>query len=190
MKNFFSKMWKAIKEFFRKQLVKIKQAPNIIPLVGLVVALVVYTLGMTDVSNTTLTTNMRGMGLAAFAATLFSILVVVAYMNSYPRRAKVKIPMLVVSYAFVAIISACQAFYLYRIQEFIANPDTTLDAEKTASMLGAQKLIIAHLIILGICVLLMSLLPLYAKLLRKINTRVQLPDDDLSEIKLDLEEDV
>ena len=85
---------KGIKEFFRKTLVSLKRKPQMIALIVLGLGFVYYSFNLTLVSNTTALINGPHMGLTEFATMLFSVLSLVCFMNAFPHRKKVNIPML------------------------------------------------------------------------------------------------
>ena len=86
-----------MKEFFRKRMVTLKRRTHLIPLVILAVAFVYYSLNLTVISNTTSLINGAHMGLAEFATMLFSVLSLVCFLNAFPHRKKVNVPMLVLN---------------------------------------------------------------------------------------------
>ena len=84
-----------LKEFWRKRLVSLKRKPHMIPLVVMAIAFLYYSLNLTHISDTTARIQGQGMGLAGFATMLFSMLSLVCFLNAFPHRKKVNIPMLV-----------------------------------------------------------------------------------------------
>ena len=93
-----------MKEFFRKQIVNLKRSPQNIPLVVLVVAFLVYSLNLTYISHTTSRIQGSGMGLYGFITMLLSMLSFVCFFNSFPRRKKPNMPMLILMFIMFAII--------------------------------------------------------------------------------------
>ena len=87
-----------MKEFFRKQIVNLKRSPQNIPLVVLVVAFLVYSLNLTYISHTTSRIQGSGMGLYGFITMLLSMLSFVCFFNSFPRRKKPNMPMLILMF--------------------------------------------------------------------------------------------
>ena len=77
---------KGIKEFIRKRIVALKRKPQTIALLAFALAFVYYSLNLTKISDTTAYINLPGMGLAGFATMLFSILLMVCFMNAFPHR--------------------------------------------------------------------------------------------------------
>ena len=104
-----------MKEFFRKRLVSLKRKPHMIPLAVLGIAFVYYSLNLTQVSNTTALINGQHMGLTEFATMLFSVLSLVCFMNAFPHRKKVNIPMLALMFLMVGGMIFCDIYYGGRI---------------------------------------------------------------------------
>ena len=169
---------KGIKEFFRKRLVALKRKPQTIALLAFGLAFVYYSLNLTKISDTTAYINLPGMGLAGFATMLFSILLMVCFMNAFPHRKKVNVPMLALMFVLVGIIIYAGVFYQGRITEALTrevNP-ITVGADK-AYIQAAMNMLSVHRIILIVGVALVALLPVYSKLLKKINTNVDVADN-------------
>ena len=158
-----------MREFFRKRLVTLKRKPHQIALVVLGIAFVYFTLNLTNFSNTTARVNRSGMGLAQFAMVLFSTLSVVCFMNAFPHRKKVRIPMLVLMFIMLAVIVAAGYVYEGQINGYIADG---MDVVKYPSILSAKHVLHAHRIILVVAAALTALLPVYTPLLRAINTNI------------------
>lgn len=162
------------KEMVRKFIVSLKRRPQMIPLAVFVIAFLVYTLNLSHVSDTTAKLQSTGMGLAGFAVMLFSMLSMVSFMNAFPYRKPVNKPMLILMFLMNAIIIVADVFYLNAVAGVQGNPDTavkiTLD---TAYIVYAQYYLQMHIVILAIAIVLTALLPVYSKLLRKINTNIE-----------------
>lgn len=177
MKEFFVKLGKNLKEFARKQIVKLKRRPSVIPLFCLIVCLLVYTFNMTKFSNTTSLIYGKNMGLAAFATTLLSILVIVSCSNAFPKRKKVRIPMLILTFIMIGIMVFCDIYYGQQIVHALTRENAPIEVtEDRIYITQAQAVLVWHIVLLGLSVIAIALLPLYTKLLQKINTRV-VPDD-------------
>ena len=110
-----------MKEFVRKRLVALKRKPQMIALVVLAVAFVYFTLNLTHVSNTTAGINYPGMGLSAFVITLFSVLAMVCFLNAFPRRKKVNIPMLLLMFLMLGGVVGCSFYYESQIDTKIVD---------------------------------------------------------------------
>ena len=163
-----------VKEMVRKFIVSLKRRPQMIPLAVFVIAFLVYTLNLSQVSNTTAKLQSAGMGLAGFAVMLFSMLSMVSFMNAFPYRKPVNKPMLILMFVMNAIIVVADVFYLGAISGVQGNEATRVAITKdTLYIVYAQYYLQMHIIILAVAIVLTVLLPVYSKLLRKINTNIE-----------------
>ena len=180
-----------MKEFFRKKMVGLKRKPQTIALTVLAAAFIYYSLNLTQISNTTAKVQGQGMGLAGFVTMLFSILSLVCFINAFPHRKKVNIPMLVLMFLMVGVIIYCDIYYNGRITNAITRADNPIDPTGANSYISiAAKMLKIHTIILIISAALTALLPVYAPLLRKINTSIEVAaNEDMGTIDLRGEED-
>ena len=160
-----------VSEFFRKRMVALKRKPHQIAMVVLAIAFVYFTLNLTNFSNTTARVNRAGMGLSQFVMVLFSTLSLVSFMNAFPHRKGVRIPMLVLMFLMVAAVFAAGVIYENQINGYIADG---MDVSKYPSILTAKHVLHVHRIILIAAAALTALLPVYTPLLRKINTNVEI----------------
>jgi glucan phosphoethanolaminetransferase (alkaline phosphatase superfamily) len=168
-----------MKEFFRKKMVGLKRKPQTIALVVLAVAFIYYSLNLTQISNTTAKVQGQGMGLAGFVTMLFSMLSLVCFLNAFPHRKKVNIPMLCLMFIMVGIIIYCDIYYGGRITNAITRADNPIDPTGANSYItAAQNMLKVHQIILIIGAALTALLPVYAPLLRKVNTSIEVAEND------------
>ncbi|MCM1042661.1 MAG: hypothetical protein NC350_00390 [Corallococcus sp.] len=183
-----------IKEFFRKLLVGLKRRPQNIALIVLLASFLTYSLNLTKFSNTTAEVGITPMGLCQFGIMLFSILAMVCFLNAFPKRQKPKIVMLVIMFVMIAAIIAFDVVYYIKVNEGVQNrlaQGYTMESivEKYPYWFTAQAILIAQIVLLGIASLLIALLPVYGKLLKKINTSVQTEDNGkLDAIELETEE--
>lgn len=175
-----------MREFFRKRLVTLKRKPHQIALVVLGIAFVYFTLNLTNFSNTTARVNRSGMGLAQFAMVLFSTLSVVCFMNAFPHRKKVNIPMLVLMFAMLALIIFCDYYYMGRITAALTRPENPIAiSANTLYIAKAYNMLNDHVIMLIVSVVLVALLPIYSKLLKKIKTSIEVAGNaDMGEIDI------
>lgn len=168
-----------MKEFFRKKMVGLKRKPQTIALVVLVVAFLYYSLNLTQISNTTAKVQGPGMGLSGFVTMLFSMLSLVCFMNAFPHRKKVNIPMLVLMFIMIGVIIYCDIYYGGRITNAITRADNPIDPTGANSYItNAQNMLKVHMIILIIGAGLTALLPVYAPLLKKVNTSIEVAGND------------
>ncbi|MBR1585956.1 MAG: hypothetical protein IJ662_10480 [Clostridia bacterium] len=166
------------KEFCRKRLVALKRKPQTIALLAMAIAFLYYSLNLTQISNTTARIQGQGMGLAGFATMLFSILSLVCFLNAFPHRKKVNIPMLVLMLLMVGIVIYCDSYYGGCINTAITRAENRIDPTGANAFIAtAAHVLNVHTVILCVGVALVALLPVYAKLLRKINTNIDVEDN-------------
>ena len=175
-----------LKEMVRKFIVSLKRRPQMIPLAVFVIAFLVYTLNLSQVSNTTAKLQSSGMGLAGFAVMLFSMLSIVSFMNAFPYRKPVNKVMLIVMLVMNAIIIVADVFYISAVDGVQNNLETRVAITKdTAYIVYSRYYLMVHIIILAVAIALTVLLPVYSKLLRKINTNIEIEGNaDMGEIDL------
>ena len=165
------------KEFLRKRIVSLKRKPQTIALVVLALAFVYYSLNLTQVSNTTAKIQGAGMGLCGFVTMLFSILSLVCFLNAFPHRKKVNVPMLVIMFVMLAAVLYCDFYYGGCITHAITRENNPSDVEANPYISRAARMLNVHKVILLASVALVALLPVYSKLLRRINTSIEVADN-------------
>ena len=162
-----------IHEFFRKRIVALKRKPQTIPLLVLGLAFLYYSLNLTQISNTTALINGPHMGLTEFATMLFSTLSLVCFLNAFPHRKKVNVPMLVLMIVMVCGLIFCDFYYAGRITVAVTREVNRIDPTgKNSFVAAAQHMLTVHRIILIVGLALTALLPVYKPLLKKINTSI------------------
>lgn len=165
-------------EFLRKFFVGLKRRPSLIALVVLAIAFLQYSLNLTHISDTTAKIQGTGMGLCGFATMLLSMLSLVCFLNAFPRRKKPVIPMVVLMFVMFAIIIYCDIYYSGVITYALTRPDNPIKLDRSTIYIAqAYNVLQNHIIIEGIGIALILLMPLYTKLLRKINTSVYVEDN-------------
>lgn len=176
----------ALKESVRKKLVSLKRNPSIIPMLTLVAAFLLYSLNLTDMSDTTAKIQGGGMGLSQFCIMLFSLLSMVCLLNAFPRRKKANVPMLVVMFAMFAVIVFCDFHYRGAILEAMTRAQSPIKVDKTTIYIAqAYNMLGTHMILMIAAAVLVATLPIYSKLLKKINTSVAVEDNgNMAEIEL------
>ena len=164
-------------EFCRKLIVSLKRRPSVIALLALVIAFLQYSLNLTHISDTTAKIQGPGMGLCGFATMLFSMLSLVCFLNAFPRRKKPVVPMVVLMFCMFAVIIFCDVRYMGPIGAALTRADNpiVIDAQ-TVYIAQAYNVLYDHIIIEAVGIALILLLPVYSKLLRKINTSVTVED--------------
>lgn len=167
-----------MKEYFRKKIVALKRNTKIIPLIVMAIGFLYYSLNLTNMSNTTAKIQGMGMGLSQFCIMLFSLLSFVCMLNAFPHRKPVKVPMLVLLFVMFGIIIYADLHYLGCIDRSVnsATNSITINAG-TMYILRAQTMLRNHMIIEVVCAALVALMPVYTKLIRRINTSVAIEDN-------------
>lgn len=162
-----------MKEFVRKFFVSLKRSPQNIALVALAAAFIFYSFRLTSISNTTARINTANMGQCEFAAMLFSILAFVCFLRSFPKRQKVNVPMLVLLFLMLALLIFVDSVYLFRIDEALNHAEKAIVInENTKFIVDAWNTVVVHIVLVAVTIFLLVTLPVYAKLLRKINTSI------------------
>lgn len=182
--SIFKKVLGKIKEWCRKQVVTLKRMPQRIPIAYQAIVTFIYLVWLFDYSR--IMDSLSGVewiGIAVFLATLISILVLPMLLNSFPKRKKPSIVFLILVFVFMAAIILADVLYYVQISNFVHN-----DVNEAANFLGtnppvqkALTLAIAHMVLQGISIVLLATMPLYAKLIRKINTRKDIAASGLAE---------
>ncbi|MBP5291905.1 MAG: hypothetical protein J6Y90_04745 [Lachnospiraceae bacterium] len=164
-------------EFLRRFFVGLKRRPSIIALVVLVIAFFQYSLNLTHISDTTAKIQGSGMGLCGFATMLFSMLSLVCFLNAFPRRKKPVIPMVVIMFVMFAIIIFCDVRYSNLIITALTRAENPIKLDvSTIYIAQAYNVLQTHMGIEIAGIVLTVLMPLYTKLLRKVNTSVTVED--------------
>lgn len=164
-----------IREFCRKRLVTLKRKPHIIPMIVLVIAFIYYSFNLTQISNTTALINGRNMGLAEFVTMLLSVLGLVCFMNSFPHRKKVNIPMLVLMFIMVGCLIYCDIYYRGCIITATTREMNRIDPTgKNIFVTNARNMLDVHMILLIVGLALTALLPVYSPLLKKLKTNIDI----------------
>lgn len=182
-----SKFKTGLKEWFRKRIVMLKVKPQLIPLLIMVITTVYFMLILFKISyavdeakEATVAT-----GICTFITTLLSLLYLVSFLNAFPKRKKPNIFFIVLVGVMIAGQIACDLVYFLQMAKAITEkPDLSPNVSP------AQPLVIGHIVLLGISAVVFALLPVYSKLIRKINTSVKL--DSATEHmhgNIDIEED-
>lgn len=163
-----------MKEFFRKRMVALKRNPQNIAMVAMLGTFIFYSLNLTKISDTTAKIQGSNMGLSAFVTMLFSVLVFVTFLNSYPKRKKPNIPMIVITVAMFSAIIVADLNYRNCILKAYASDGFADVLAKNPYIAQADQVLLIHVILIGVVVLLILTRPLYGKLLRKVNTNIEL----------------
>ena len=115
------------------------------------------------------------MGLYGFITMLLSMLSFVCFFNSFPRRKKPNIPMLILMFIMFAIIIFADIKYRGLIHTALTRPDNPINPE--AYIDRAYSMLLTHIIVLCIGAGLIVVMPVYAKALRNIKTSIEVEDN-------------
>lgn len=170
-KNIFKAFGAWLKEKVRKFLVALKKNPQAIPLASLCITFVSYAVNLTSISKVTLSFGGQHMGLATFATMLFMILSFVCMLNAFPKRQKVKIPMVILMVVLYAIVIFADIHFASSIVEAVTREVNRREFTEEAKI--ALNTVNINMYLVGITTVLAIFEPLYAKLLKKINTSIE-----------------
>lgn len=175
------------KERWRKFIVGLKRKPQNISFFILVISSVMFMCCLTFYSQSTIYFNEDWMGLLIFVNTMFSVLTLLLFMNTFPKRKKkMNIIMLVLTFIFMAVMIFCDLFWYMHMHplyitaleenEYVENVLITLK-----EMNPSFTSIIAHVVLVAISAILLATLPLYRKLIMKIDTRKVIESNEIKE---------
>ena len=163
----------ALKEWCRKRVVTLKVKPQIIPLLVMAITTIYFMLILYSVSqaidSSSAESTTSATGICTFITTLLSLLYLVSFLNAFPKRKKPNIFFIVVVALMIAGQLACDLVYYFQMDNSISQKPAL-----APSIEPAQPYIIGHIVLLGISSVIFALLPVYAKLIRKINTSIKL----------------
>ncbi len=167
-----------IKEKIRKLLVALKKNPQIIPLLALTVSFIIFSFNLTSISNTTAKIYGKNMGLCAFISMLLSILSYVCMFNAFPKRKKPNWIMVALLMVMYTIIIVADAYYINRIDFATHRPENPIVVtQETAYIVFARYYMTMHIVTIAITMACVLLEPVFAKLLKKINTSIDVEDN-------------
>ena len=177
-KNIFTKIWASVKEAARKFMVTLKRNPQFIPLTMLLVSFAILSFNLTKISNTTATMNKLGMGLCAFISMLLSILSMVCMLNAFPKRQKPKTAVVVLMLIIFAIIIAADVYYCITVVKGVTtDADAIKITAKNYFIVEAQNAMIIHIVMMFLTAISVLLEPVFAKLLKRVNTSINVEDN-------------
>lgn len=176
-----------LKEWLRKFIVKLKRKTQLIPLVLTLITSFVYLCMIGTFSQLVeLNSGISSLGICMFVATLASILILPLFLNAFPKNKKPVIVFIVAVFVVYALIIAMDVIFLVNMTNFLnANSATIKAGEESAKNLGlfdkSQTCLIAHLVLVSLCVVVFALLPVYKRAINKINTKKVVASNDFSD---------
>lgn len=185
LKAFFGILGAKCKETLRRFFVMLKKKPDLIPIAALFVSFLVYSLNLTSVSNTTAKIYGPHMGLCSFVSMLFMILSFVCMLGAYPKRQKPKWPIIILMTLLYLCVIAADVIYYIRVETALTRLENPIKiTESTMYIWEAQNLMVTHIVTVAIVIVLMYLEPIYARLIKKINTSVEVDTSEVEAIEL------
>lgn len=166
-----------VKEWLRKKVVALKVKPQLIPLTLMAITTLYFMLVLFNVSKAVYSAegvvadaSTSATGICTFITTLLSLLYLVSFLNAFPKRRKPNVFFIVLVGVMIAGQIACELVYYLQMAAFVGEKG----AGKYPACTEAQPLVIGHIALLGLSALVFALLPVYGKLLKKIDTSVKL----------------
>lgn len=174
MSNNTGKIKTGFAELKRKAIVTLKRNPHFLPLSTLLIGFLIYSLNLTDISNTTAKLQGQGMGLCSFVTMLFSMLSFLCMLNAFPKRQKPNILMILIMFVLFGCMIYADYSYIGRIIYATTRPDNPIKiTQSTSYITTAQTIMALHMIFTAVTAVFVVLEPLFAKLIRKINTSIE-----------------
>ncbi len=179
-------------KFFRKMIVTLKYRPKIIPVIVLIIGYVLLSLNLANISETTLYINRTNMGLYIFVSYLLSVLSLVCLLNAFPNREKPRIVFIVLAFVLLAVVVTMDALYISTVATKLNELQTTTNnagvilweallnsgSNRPEQMLSAKTWVTVHMVFECVVIVLVALLPAIKRLMRKINTRVVIEENE------------
>ena len=113
-------------------------------------------------------------GICIFITTLLSLLCLVSFLNAFPKRKKPNIFFIVLVFVMIAAMVACDVVYYVQMSNCMANITGADESTMYQIVSKGQPYIIGHIVLLGISAVVFALLPVYGRLIKKIDTSVKL----------------
>lgn len=163
------------RESRRRFFVALKRKPQNIATVFVSIAFVWYSFNLTTVSFATTRLQGNNMGLTGFAIMLFSTLSIVCCLNAFPYRKPVKFFMALLLFILLGVVIFCDFHYLHCIEQKLG--EGMVEAGNIAKITETARIMITHAWLVFIAFVLAATLPYYSKLIRKINTSIEVEDN-------------
>lgn len=163
---------KQIKEYFRKKLVYLKRHPQIIPLILLVISCCIYTFQLTKHSNATMFVINKSIAFNLFVTTLASMLAIFTFVGVKKLNKSALFPT-ILTIILVGLQLFLDIYYLKTMHYETVLREVPVPTVNEGSVIPESVAWIwVHVCSLIITLLSIILLPVYKKLLQKINTSI------------------
>ena len=182
-KAVLKKIGAGLKEWGRKQIVTLKRSPQRIPLLLTCLTSVLWLLWLFTFSRAAYAlSGITVLGLIVFAATLLSILVIPLFLNAFLKRKKPNIVFIILVFVFFAALIALDVTYYSLCNDFLyvqkAQQQSWIDDRPYIG--ESFTLAIVHIVFIAISALSLALMPVYAPLIKKINTMKAIEENTIS----------
>lgn len=167
-------IFEKIKNSVRKFVVGLKRSPKNIPMVVLAISFIYYTFNLSYMSDTTALVYGPHMGLCQFAMLLLGVLSFVCMLNAFPKRKKANVPMVILLFVMFGIEIFSAVHYRNCIYAATHRENSPIDVVKNVFVANADNMLAGYIVLVAITAALVALMPLYTKLLKKINTSVEI----------------
>lgn len=162
----------ALKEWGRKQIVGLKRRPQNIAFLVLAATSIYFLFALFPLSQAVNEVNThadtKATGICMFIVTLVSILVLVSFLNAFPKRKKPLIPFIALVFAMIAGMVACDIVFYVQMNNCLA---AAAEQSTTYGYVEAgQPFIIVHIVLLCVSAVVFALLPVYRKFINMIDT--------------------
>jgi len=167
-----------VKEWFRKKTVALKRKPQTIALLFLAVTTIYFMLSLFKISQAIYEVYAQEgvettIGICVFVTTLLSLLVLVSFLNSFPKRKKPNIFFIVLVFLMIGAMIACDIVFYVQMNTILALPNLAGATSTIDKVHTGQTYMIVHVVLLGISAVIFALLPVYSRLINKINTKIE-----------------
>lgn len=188
----FEKFLAMLKERGRKFIVGLKRKPQNIAFFFLLVSSVYFLLILFPISEASFIASeeptMETVGLCMFIATLLSLLVLVSFLNSFPKRKKPSVFFICLVVAMIAGIVVCDVMYYVQANNYLAGSSDP-SGEMYITVSASLPYIIGHLVLLGIAAVVFALLPVYKRLINMIDTSIHIDSASEKMTAIDVEDE-
>lgn len=166
-----------IKEWFRKQIVGLKRKPQNVAMFFLLATSVYFMFILFNVSQainaSNADPNTPATGICMFVTTLLSLLVLVSFLNAFPKRKKPNLAFIILVFAMIAGMIATDLVYYVQMNNCMSGVANPAESAMYAAVSYAQPYIMAHIVLLIVSAVVFALLPVYSRLIRMIDTSVK-----------------
>lgn len=181
----------AMKEWGRKQIVILKRSPQRIPLLILVITSLLWLFWLFTFSQAVYNSQqIKWTGIAVFVNTMLSILILPLFLNAFPKRKKTNYVFIALVFVFMICIVFLDILYYIQSYDFVYVQGQMDEVwlNRNPAFVQSLNLSIVHIVLIGVSALALALLPVYAPMIKKINTSKEVVGNDIHET-IDVEDE-